>query len=79
MINIKDGGDTDKELRIAAIDAVAAIRPLEAGDILGSLSDSDDEEIVEATIADSILDRLVHNAHRLALRGPTRRKNRKPK
>jgi DNA replication protein DnaC len=32
----------------------------------------------EATIADSILDRLVHNAHRLALKGPTRRKNRKP-
>ena len=37
------------------------------------------EHLGEATIADSILDRLVHNAHRLALRGPTRRKNRKPK
>lgn len=37
------------------------------------------EHLGEATIADSILDRLVHNAHRLALKGPTRRKTRKPK
>lgn len=40
--------DTDKELRIAAIDAVAAIRPQEAGDVLGDLTASDDEEIVDA-------------------------------
>ena len=41
--------------------------------------DSWHEHLGEATIADSILDRLVHNAHRLALKGPTRRKDRKPK
>ena len=37
------------------------------------------EHLGEATIADSILDRLVHNAHRLELKGPTRRKNKNPK
>jgi hypothetical protein len=47
-VALVSASDTEKELRIAAIDAVAAIRPLEAGDILGSLSDSDDEEIAEA-------------------------------
>jgi len=41
-------GDTDKELRIVAIDAVAAIRPLEAADVLGELTGSDDEEILDA-------------------------------
>jgi hypothetical protein len=42
------GSDTDKALRIAAIDAVAGIRPLEARDILGDLLQSEDDEIVEA-------------------------------
>ncbi len=28
----------------------------------------------DPTIADAILDRLVHNAHRLKLKGPSRRK-----
>jgi len=32
------------------------------------------EAIGDPTIADAILDRLVHNAHRIALKGPTRRK-----
>ena len=40
--------DTDKGLRLAAIDAVASIRPQEAGDVLGDLTVSDDEEILEA-------------------------------
>lgn len=40
--------DTDKELRLAAIDAVATIRPREAQDVLFDLTVSDDEEIVEA-------------------------------
>jgi hypothetical protein len=41
--------DTDKALLMAAIDAVASIRPQEAGMILVDLTDSDDEDIVEAT------------------------------
>ena len=32
--------------------------------------------IDEPTLADAILDRLVHNAHRLALDGPSMRKTR---
>ena len=41
-------GDTDKPLRLAAIEAVASIRPQEAVDILHDLTDSDDEDIVDA-------------------------------
>jgi HEAT repeat protein len=40
--------DTDKALLLAAIEAAAAIRPLEAVEILDDLTDSDDEDIVEA-------------------------------
>lgn len=40
--------DTDKPLRLAAIEAVASIRPREAAEILDELSDSDDEDIAEA-------------------------------
>ncbi len=40
--------ETDKPLLLAAIDAVASIRPREAGMILEDLTDSDDEDIVEA-------------------------------
>jgi hypothetical protein len=39
---------TPKHLLLAAIDAVAGIRPREAGAILSDLADSDDEEIAEA-------------------------------
>jgi hypothetical protein len=39
---------TDKPLRLAAIDAVAVIRPQEAVAILTELTESDDEDIVEA-------------------------------
>ena len=39
---------TEKNLRLAAIDAVASIHPQEAGMILHDLTDSDDEDIVEA-------------------------------
>ncbi len=38
----------DKDLLLAAIDAVAGIRPEEAEEILGDFIDSDDEDIVEA-------------------------------
>jgi len=41
-------GDTEKRLLLAAIDAVACIRPHEAGAILEDLADSDDEDIVAA-------------------------------
>jgi hypothetical protein len=40
--------ETDKPLLLAAIDAVTSIRPQEALEILGDLTDSDDEDIVEA-------------------------------
>ena len=40
--------DTDKALLLAAIHAVANTRPLEAAELLGDLTDSDDEDIVEA-------------------------------
>ncbi len=40
--------ETEKSLLLAAIDAVANMRPQEAGGILGDLTDSDDEDIVEA-------------------------------
>ncbi len=39
---------TEKSLRLAAIDAVANIRPQEAAEILNDLSLSDDEDIVDA-------------------------------
>jgi len=39
---------TDKELLLAAIEAVAALRPAEAGEVLADLATSDDEDIVEA-------------------------------
>jgi hypothetical protein len=52
---------TDKPLLLAAIDAVACIRPQEALEILGDLTDSDDEDIVEAVyeamaMAEGLLD-----------------------
>ena len=40
--------ETDKPLLLAAIDAVAGIRPDEAAQILDDLADSDDEDIVAA-------------------------------
>jgi hypothetical protein len=39
---------TDKATLLAAMDALAGIRPREAGAILVGLTDSDDEDIVEA-------------------------------
>ena len=40
--------ETEKSVLLAAIDAVAGIRPQEAGAILVDLTDSDDEDVVEA-------------------------------
>ena len=42
--------DTDKHTRLAAIDAVVAIRPREAPTILCGLTDSDDDDIVDAVL-----------------------------
>jgi hypothetical protein len=39
---------SDKDLLLAAIEAVAGIRPEEAAEVLGDLIDSDDEDIVDA-------------------------------
>ena len=36
------------------------------------------EQIGDPTIADGILDRLVHNAHRIEMRGESMRKQRNP-
>lgn len=47
---IVTGGETDKPLLLAAIEAVASIRPEEAAGILVDLTDSDDEEVVEAAL-----------------------------
>lgn len=41
-------GETDKPLLLAAIEAVARIRPQEAAEILNDLTDSEDEDIVDA-------------------------------
>ena len=35
------------------------------------------DHMADPTIADAICDRLLHNAHRLVLQGPSRRKNQK--
>jgi hypothetical protein len=40
--------NTDKRLRLAAIEAVATIRPQDAAEIFGDLADQGDEDIVEA-------------------------------
>lgn len=32
------------------------------------------EYLGDATVADAILDRLIHNAHKIVLKGPSRRK-----
>ena len=40
--------DTDKPLLLAVIDAMAIIRPLDSAEILLKLTESDDEDIVEA-------------------------------
>ena len=36
------------------------------------------DHIGDPTVADAILDRIVHRAHTLKLRGPSRRRQRKP-
>ncbi len=45
---IVTSGETDKYVLLAAIEAVAIIRPEKAEEILGDLIDAEDEDIVEA-------------------------------
>ncbi|MEE9278597.1 MAG: hypothetical protein V3V67_00340 [Myxococcota bacterium] len=47
--------ETEKFLRLAAIDAVTTIRPEEAVIILADLTDSDDEDIVDAALEAMIM------------------------
>ena len=48
VVRIVERERSDRPLLLAAIDAVASIRPEEADDVLSALSDLDDEEIEEA-------------------------------
>jgi len=48
IVELINDAHTSKPLLLAAIGAVASIRPAEAGGILVDLADSDDEEIAEA-------------------------------
>jgi hypothetical protein len=48
IVDLVTSGDIDKPLLLAAIEAVSAIRPGEAAEVLADLLDSDDEDIVEA-------------------------------
>ncbi|MFC1708034.1 hypothetical protein ACFL59_14660 [Planctomycetota bacterium] len=48
VAQIATSGQSDKRLRLAAIDAVASIRPGEASETLNGLSESDDEDIIGA-------------------------------
>ncbi len=48
ILKLVNSDDIDKPLLLAAIDAVASIRPEEAPDLLSEFTDSDDEDIADA-------------------------------
>lgn len=48
VVGLVQDPKTDKRLLLAAIDAVAGIRPREAEEVLSDLIDADDEDISEA-------------------------------
>ena len=48
VVELVTSADAEKPLLLAAIDAVASLRPEEAGETLADLTGSDDEEIVDA-------------------------------
>ncbi len=48
VADLVTSGHTEKPLLLAAIDAIASIRPHEAAEILDDLADSDDEDVVAA-------------------------------
>ncbi len=50
IVALVDSDETPKAILLAAIDAVANIRPEEAMSVLGELAESDDEEISEAAL-----------------------------
>jgi len=49
IVRLATSEETEKKLRLTAIEAVAYIRPHEAEEAVGHLIDHDDEDIVEAT------------------------------
>ena len=67
VVALVGSGATEKPMLLAAIDAVASIRPESAAATLGDLLDSEDEEIVEA----------VHEAMDMAEGGSGRRRRRR--
>jgi len=48
IANLVTSDDADKSLRLAAIEAIASIRPQQAVEMLLDLTDQDDDDIVEA-------------------------------
>jgi hypothetical protein len=50
ILALLDDASTPKPLLLAAIGAVASIRPAEAASVLADLADSEDEEIAEAAV-----------------------------
>lgn len=48
VVDLVTSEETEKPLLLAAIEAVATIRPHEAAEILDDLADSDDEDVIEA-------------------------------
>ncbi len=50
IVALIDAEDTPKPILLAAIDAIANIRPQEAMDVLGELAESEDEDISEAAL-----------------------------
>lgn len=50
IIKLLDPEETDRPLLFAAIEAAANIRPKQASEVLGHLTDSDDEDIAEAAL-----------------------------
>ena len=61
ILKLVEDGETAKNLRIAAIGAIASIRPHEAREILTGLAGSDDEDIADA--ADVALSLLQTNPY----------------
>jgi IstB-like ATP binding protein len=74
------------QLVVQDLDRMADLGARAAGDLeaesvlqeLASVFSRWHEQIGDPTIADGILDRLVHNAHRIEMRGESMRKKRNP-
>ena len=78
----------ERDLAVRMLEVMALMRAVEdrmvtmyrQGELLGSLYTGHwHEAIANPTIADAVLDRLVHTAHRIELRGESLRKLRAAK